>query len=66
MSNVSGAKKTGRPKTDTEAVNVRMSREMLDALDALIMRSDDPKPSRPEAVRRVLATAFNIVARDED
>lgn len=46
-------------------VGVRLQPDMLAALDALIAKQPDPKPSRPEAVRQVLATVFNIVARDE-
>lgn len=40
---------------DSEAVNTRMERPMLDALDAFAADQDEPAPSRPEAVRRALA-----------
>jgi hypothetical protein len=54
MSSNSGAKKRGRPSIDSEAVNVRMERSLLDALDQ--WRNDQPDlPSRPEAVRRLLS-----------
>lgn len=57
MSNVSSAKKTGRPPKDTEAVNVRLDREMLAAIDLLVTEAAQSvaKPeaiSRPEALRR--------------
>jgi uncharacterized protein (DUF4415 family) len=53
VSNVVSAKKTGRPRRDTEAVNVRLDRDMLDAIDTF--RSEqDPSLSRPEAIRRAL------------
>lgn len=57
MSNVSSAKKTGRPPKDTEAVNVRLEREMLDAIDTMVREAGEsianPETiSRPEAVRR--------------
>lgn len=55
MSSLSSAKKIGRPKVDSEAVNVRMERPMLSALDAFATDQGDPPPSRPEAVRRALA-----------
>lgn len=44
----------GRPKSDTEAVNVRMERAMLTALDAYIEKSEEVS-KRPEAVRAILA-----------
>lgn len=47
----------GRPKSDTEAVNVRMDRAMLTALDAYIEKSEDVT-KRPEAVREILAEFF--------
>ncbi len=40
---------------DSEAVNTRMERPMLDALDAFAADQGEPAPSRPEAVRRALA-----------
>lgn len=55
MSNVSSAKKTGRPPKDTEAVNTRFERDMLNEIDTFIAQQPDPKPSRPEAVRRLTA-----------
>lgn len=54
MSNVSSAKKIGRPPKDTEAVNVRFERTRLAEIDAWI-ETQDPKPSRPEAIRQLAA-----------
>lgn len=56
MSN-DGPKKSGRgrPTVDSEAVKVRLERKTLDALDDWIARQPGPQPSRPEAVRRLLA-----------
>lgn len=51
----SAKKKIGRPSVDSEAVNVRMERPMLSALDAFAAALGDPAPSRPDAVRRALA-----------
>lgn len=45
-------------------VGVRLQPDMLAALDALIAEQPDPKPTRPEAVRQVLATALNVFTRD--
>lgn len=54
----SAKKKMGRPKVDSEAVNVRLERPMLNALDHWI--SDQPDtPSRPEAIRRLLAETLD-------
>jgi hypothetical protein len=60
MSKVSSAKKIGRPKVDSEAVNVRMSRDMLAELDAFIAKQ--PKPvSRPEAIRAFVAAGLHLM-----
>ncbi len=45
----------GRPTVDSEEVRARMTRPMLDALDAFAAHHGEPVPSRPEAVRRALA-----------
>ena len=55
MSGPASAKKIGRPRVDSEAVNVRMGRSMLGALDAFAADQPAPAPTRPEAVRRALA-----------
>lgn len=46
--------KTGRPRTDTEQVTVRLPRDMLDRLDDW-RRAQPDLPTRPEAIRRLLA-----------
>lgn len=46
--------KKGRPPVDTEAVNLRLPRDFLDALDGF-RRSEDDLPTRPEAIRRALS-----------
>lgn len=35
-------------------MNVRLEREQLARIDAWIARQPDPKPSRPEAIRRLM------------
>ena len=61
----SAKKKTGRPRVDSEAVNVRLERPALDALDAWIAAQPEPRPSRPEAIRLALRAwlALGGVAR---
>lgn len=54
MSNLGAKKPRGRPKSNTEAVNVRVDRAVLDALT--VRGWDRLQPlSRPETIRRVLA-----------
>lgn len=41
------------PKKDTEALTLRLGREMIEAIDSL--RRDQPDiPTRPEMIRRIL------------
>jgi hypothetical protein len=47
-------KKIGRPKTDTKPVMVRMDPEMISDIDAY-RRTLEDIPTRPEALRRILA-----------
>ncbi|NHQ75682.1 ribbon-helix-helix protein, CopG family [Roseovarius gahaiensis] len=44
----------GRPKTNTKAVTLRLSNEMLEALDSE-RRNQKDIPTRPEMIRRILA-----------
>jgi hypothetical protein len=46
-------KKMGRPPVDTEAVTVRLPRELIGALDDA-RRMDPEMPTRQEIIRRVL------------
>lgn len=46
--------KMGRPKVDTEAVNLRLPRDMIEAIDDL-RRLEADLPTRPEMIRRALA-----------
>jgi len=58
MSTLDSAKKPkGRPKVDSEAVNVRLERGMLAQLDDW-RRDQSDLPSRPEAIRRIVAEAL--------
>ena len=52
----------GRPRKDTEAVNVRLERPMLDRLDEWAASQATPQPTRPEAIRRLV----QLVLGDEE
>jgi hypothetical protein len=47
------------PTGKGEPVMVRIQPAQLAALDAWIARRPDPKPSRPEAIRRLLDAQLN-------
>lgn len=50
-------KKVGRPPVDSDAINVRLPREVITALDAF--RKDEPDlPTRPEGIRRLMMEAL--------
>jgi hypothetical protein len=49
----------GRPKTGIGPnIGLRLYPELDAALDAWIAKQPDPKPSRPEAIRRILREAL--------
>lgn len=53
MSKTQKQSKGGRPPVDTEAVTLRLPRDMIEAVEAF--RREQPKiPTRPEAIRIVL------------
>ena len=62
MKSISSAKKSkrgrGRPRVDAVPVNTRFPPDGLGALDAWIAGQPAPKPSRPEAVRRLVEQAL--------
>ena len=45
--------KGGRPRVDSERVDTRLTRDILDALDHFATEEVD-SPKRPEAIRRIL------------
>ena len=47
-------KPMGRPKVDTEGLNLRLHRDMVRALD-VCRKGEDDLPTRPEMIRRILA-----------
>lgn len=55
------SKKMGRPRVDSEAINVRMERSSIDQIDAWIAANGPPFVSRPEAIRRLVSTALGSI-----
>ena len=51
-------RKVGRPRTDAIPVMVRIAPDQLTAIDAYIATQPEPHPTRPEAIRRLLAAAL--------
>lgn len=54
------AKKKGRPGVDSEAVNVRIERALLDRLDTYIVDSATKRLSRQQTIRRALAEWLSV------
>lgn len=54
-------KSRGRPKTTGKGmlIGIRMLPDLLAALDAWIGNQPDPKPTRPEAARRLIWQALS-------
>ena len=52
----------GRPRVDAIPVNVRFPPDELAALDAHIANNPDPKPTRPEAIRRLVRKGLDTSA----
>ena len=44
----------GRPPVDSEELRARVRRHVVDALDAYAAQQPEPKPSRPEMIRKIL------------
>jgi hypothetical protein len=52
-------KRRGRPPTGRgKTIGVRIHDDRLAAIDAWIARQPDPKPTRPEAIRRLFEKAL--------
>ncbi|OYU37585.1 MAG: hypothetical protein CFE33_19880 [Pseudorhodobacter sp. PARRP1] len=56
-------KKRGRPSVDTEAVNLRVSRDLIAAIDDR-RRSEPDLPTRPEMIRRALLQWLELTGSD--
>ena len=57
-------KKMGRPAADTEPVMIRMTRDMIKAIDDY-RRTQEDLPTRPEVIRRVIADWLDSVKRSD-
>jgi hypothetical protein len=54
-------RKRGRPPTGIgRNIGLRLYPEMEAAIDAWIARQPEPKPSRPEAIRRLVMEALTL------
>ncbi len=53
----------GRPKTDALPILVRLLPADLVALDAALALEPDPKPSRPEMIRRAMGEGLKVLSR---
>ena len=51
-------RKPGRPKVGSTLVGVSLPPDALATLDAWIASQPEPRPKRPEAIRRLLAEAL--------
>src|SRR3954463_5198428 len=51
----SGKRSRGRPRVDAASIHLRLPPDQLAALDKFIAKHPEPRPSRPEAIRRMVA-----------
>ena len=50
----------GRPRTDSVPQHMMLPGELSAAIDAWIERQKTPRPSRPEAIRRLIARGLGL------
>lgn len=50
--------KGGRPRVDATPLTIRVPPELLTSLDQWIVRQPEPKPGRPEAIRRIVKSVL--------
>jgi hypothetical protein len=55
----------GRPRVDATQINLRLPPDQLARLDAWIASLPDPRPTRPEAIRRALDAVIRLGVRLE-
>src|SRR5258707_8984261 len=56
-------RRRGRPRTNPVAQHFTMSPQLSAALDGWIAGQPDPKPTRPEAIRRLIEMGLNVAAK---
>lgn len=59
--NISAGDSVAPPKKDTEAINLRLPRELIEALDDR-RRIEADLPTRPEMIRRALVQWLELTA----
>lgn len=64
MSKTQKPNKGGRPKVDTEAVTLRISREILGRLDEW-RAQQRPIPSRQDAIRAMVEATLRMMGDDD-
>ena len=57
--------KRGRPSVDSEAINLRLPRELIEAIDDR-RRIEADLPTRPEMIRRALMQWLDLTAPSSD
>lgn len=62
---ITGAKKRGRPPRDTEAVNVRLDRSMLEVIDNWRRTHPAGQLTRPEAIRQLIVIGLGVPDSEE-
>jgi len=64
MARISNVRKSrGRPAVGATPITVRLVPDLLARLDAWIALQPDPKPSRPEAMRRALTQSCEAMKK---
>lgn len=53
----------GRPRKETESINLRLERTMIEAIDDL-RRQEPDIPTRPEMIRRILVKHLGMQDSD--
>jgi hypothetical protein len=59
LMSIDSAKKIGRPRVDSEAVNVRLDRETLTLVDSWIAYTRKDM-TRPEAIRQLIGIGLSV------
>jgi hypothetical protein len=59
-------KSRGHPAVGATPITVRLPPNQLAGLDAWIARQSDPKPTRPEAIRRALEAVMRLGGLDHE
>lgn len=56
-------KKRGRPPVDSESINLRLVRDLIQAIDDR-RRAEPDLPTRPEMIRRALVQWLEMTSED--